>query len=138
MRHHLLVLVLAFAATACADPLVDPTGNWDATYTWTSGTCQLTGASAVSTTVTRARDGYVISESGRSLTGTVRCSSVACQISWSETGPGDPGSGVESLALQVNLSVDTDDAITGSGSAAVRFSDGRTCFQAFTVAGRLR
>ncbi len=131
-------LLFLIALVGCgADTYVDPAGSWQFVMTWgPSDSCGLTGSRAVSTTVVKVGDAYAITESGQSLTGTIVCSTDWCRMSVSESGSGAPGSGIDRIDLSFDLTVDTDDVITGSGLAVVTRNI-VSCSQVFTAAGRL-
>lgn len=130
---------MLLALAGCAAPqVVDPTGTWDITLTWGTGTCGIAGASPASTVVTRAGDDYRISESGQTLSGSILCSEAACRMTFTESVAGRPGSGIDAMTLSVTLSVGPDNAIAGAGRADVRRIDGSMCTQAFSAAGVLR
>lgn len=136
MRAFLLFLI---ALVGCgADTYVDPAGSWQFVMTWAPSTsCGLSGSRAVTTTVVKVGDAYAITESGRNLTGTIVCTTDWCRMSLSESGPGDPGSGVDRLDLAIDLTVDDHDVITGGGSATVTRNI-VSCSQSFSASGMLR
>jgi hypothetical protein len=144
MRHALLLTVTVMAMGCATNPvatiddvaLVDPTGSWDVTLTWTAGTCGLTGAFAATVTVERSTTGYVLDDPG--VHGTVVCSRDLCRMSFTATGPGPVGSAVIGVSMSADLAVDDADAITGTGGVTYQFENATTCSQQFIAVGRLR
>jgi hypothetical protein len=143
MRYALLLAT--WMAIGCAtDPaspvddvrLVDPTGAWEVTLTWTAGTCGLTGSFAAAITVERSVTGYVLDDPG--VHGTVVCSRDFCQMSFTETGPGPTGSAVTGVSMSADLAVDDADVIAGTGGVTYQFVNAATCSQQFSAVGRLR
>jgi hypothetical protein len=145
MRYSPLLLLATWMAIGCATdpsssvedaPLVDPTGSWDITLTWTAGTCGLTGVFAAALTVERSVTGYVLDDPG--VHGTVVCSRDLCRVSFTETGPGPVGSSVTGVSMAADLAVDDADVITGTGGVTYQFENAATCSQQFGAVGRLR
>ncbi len=110
------------------------------TFAWTTGDCQLTGSFTGSLTVLRSADGYQIDEPRPevSVTGTVSCTAMRCELSFTEAGPGPSGSTVQHIIMAANLAVDELDAITGGGSVTYRFTGGTGCQHQFTAQGTRR
>ncbi len=136
------MLLIALWAGCAADPApqaaVDPTGNWSMTFVWTKGSCGLTGSFDGSITVLRTETGFEINETRPQVvvSGTVLCTAQRCTLSFTETGPGPAGSSVQQISLSANLAVDDIDAITGSGAATYRFTDGTGCEHQFSANGQ--
>jgi hypothetical protein len=142
--HTKLLLLIALWAGCADDPspppppvIVDPTGHWAMTFSWTKGACGLTGLFDANLTVTRTLDGYRINETNPEVqvSGTVLCTTERCQMSFTESGPGPTGSAVQQIVMSANLAVDDQNAITGGGSVTYRFTDGTACDHQFRADG---
>ena len=131
-----LMLILLQSSACATDPgPLDPTGNWGATMTWSSGDCHLVGSMPVNTTVVRnALGGLEIQGSpGHTVVGTALCSATQCQLSFTESGPGPTG--IAELVVVANLTANEDEDIIGSGRAEITFPDGSRCTQQFIASG---
>lgn len=132
------ILLFLIALVGCAaDPYVDPAGSWHMTLTWGPGSCGFGGSSPLHTTVVKVGDRYAITESGAQLSGQIVCSPDWCRMSFTESGPGAPGSGISNMTISVDLTVDASDAIAGSGLAQVSHFSGGACSQVFSALGTL-
>jgi hypothetical protein len=132
-----LLLALAAGCGGSDSPL-DPTGNWHATFAWGSGNCGLTGTKTGTTTVTNSPSGYLLSgtDPNATLTGTISCTTDQCKMSVAETESGTTTDGTAFTDnLSINLTLDTSQNITGSGTFNATFQGGSSCTQTFTVTG---
>jgi hypothetical protein len=147
MRYLLIALALCTASCVTGSQpvpedvaLVDPTGNWSMVLTWRAGTCGLTGTITAAIAVSHDASGYVLTDASSDVHahGTVTCSDLMCQMSFTESGPGPAGSVIQSAAMSAELAVDATDAIIGTGGVTYQFTNSTTCAQQFSVAGVLR
>ncbi len=155
MKNSLVIALLSVAActadaacTGCATDaseadtagLLDPTGAWDATLTWSTGNCMLTGAMPITMTVGHDPAGSLALQgtAGRMVTGTVICSEAQCQLSFTESGPGDNTSGIAWLVVMANLTANQAKDILGNGKADITFGVGGMCQQQFVASGHRR
>ncbi len=137
MRLIAATLLLALAAACGGDstpsPVV-PTGTWNMTLTWGSGTCSQTGAASFVLAVTSAAGGGYnlgISDPTFTTTGTMNCNATQCVLSASLTQTVAAGTGIFSM----NLTLSTSNAITGSGTLSQSPVSGSSCTQPFSVTG---
>lgn len=130
------VLAIVAALGGCADdPAVDPTGNWNLTLSWGAGTCGFTGLVPVTLTVTQGPNGYVLAGS-TSVVGVIQCTADKCTLSSSETGSGTYSDGTPYTSSgSLNLSLDANGKVTGSGQYGETAQDGFSCSQTFTATG---
>jgi len=135
MINRVLIVLLLFMSPSCmaSNDVMDPTGVWSSTMTWTAGDCGFSGSSPMSITVVRIGSSYALDEH-QSVTGQVTCTSDRCRVEFTETGL----VGMDAVTIKVDLTaVDDTSQITGAGNAAVARSTGGSCRQDFLVAGRL-
>ena len=133
--------LLALAgAVGCGDPaaLVDPSGTWNVTVTWGGGDCDLKGVEQDIFTVTKnGSASYLISSSDpkETTTGTFECDSSQCKLSMQRIGSFDLSDGSKGTANQAaNLTLGTDNRITGAGSASVTTAS-VSCTQQYSAMG---
>jgi len=128
---------------ACTEPApIEPLGLWDDTYTWSAGTCQLTGTAKFPFTVVDAGSGsYVLVNNDpvvTSVTGTVRCTQDRCDLTLHETFTVVDSGTTTTGTHDASLVLDEANVIRGSGTIAFRFQNGATCSQTFSSTGLLR
>ena len=110
---------------------LDPTGNWNITYSFSAGCGQPESTASDTFTVTRAPTGYAVTAAGATTTGTLLCTAASCKLSgmfaWSAAG--------SQFQQNVNIALDPHDGITGSGTESV-VTGTMTCSVPFTVQGK--
>jgi hypothetical protein len=127
-----LVVAMCGASAGCATNTLDPKGNWNMTWAWGSGDCNMTGTQPDSETITQDSSGkYLLSSAtpGTTVTGMIVCSATSCQMTMAEAAVINGNNGM----LSANLTLKSDNSISGSGTLNV--AGDTTCTQPFTATG---
>jgi hypothetical protein len=113
---------------------LDPTGNWNISYSFDAGCGQAASTAMSVFTVTLSPMGYAVSAAGATTSGTLDCTPETCKLSgmfaWSADG--------SQFQQNVNITLDAHDAITGNGTEAVAtttMTGTTTCSVTFTAKG---
>lgn len=120
----------------------NPNGNWALTLDWGSGTCSGLGSSfVIDFDISQNADGsYTFTpgngSTGDDIGGTMDCTAgTTCTLSFTDTGPGDEESNIDTQTLAADLTEDNTDQVTGNGSVTFMLEDGTSCTQNFTGSG---
>jgi hypothetical protein len=141
MRRTLVGLAFALlAACSSSSSAPDPTGNWDVTLTFTTGTCSgLPPTYAINFDITRSGGGFTITAeqglSGDTTSGSIACTSTICELEFTDTGPGAETTNIDTQMITAILDLDKTNVVTGSGTVDFVLVGGATCSQDFTADG---
>ena len=110
---------------------LDPTGNWSVAYAFQASCGNPSTTNDGTFAVTLGSAGYDIELAGVVSTGAIACTSDDCQLSGTFAWMTD-GAGFEQ---SMNLTMDAQSDITGTGTEEVTDASGDTCVYPFTVTG---
>lgn len=134
-----LLLCLAFVASCIDATPLDPTGTWDMVVHWQPGGCEATGTTKQLVIINKVGSTITATTGNNHETTTGLYSANADEVSVTLTvvNENPTGSGLVTTTVIVIASADTDDKITGHGSANV-MGGLNPCLQTFTLTGFLR
>jgi hypothetical protein len=141
-----LTSLLAAAAVACSTPAptppsttgpdaavatLDPTGNWTVAYDFQPACGNPSSTTQGTFTVTYGAMGYAVQVAGTESTGVLACGADMCVLSGTWAWAGSDADFQQSM----NLTLGSDNTVSGEGTEQVASSDGSMCVYPFTASG---